>query len=478
VYAVLGAFASEWREMQVGSSDALSAFRRDEIQLFIAAASIAVGLATVGFSFIRRRFDRLLSFFAWFAVLYGIRLWMQSSIHGLMVRPSAILERAEFALNFFVSIPAFLFFEASGFIKRAGRVTVYCVCLLEVALIAAVFTGVPLAMLDRANSAIVIVGSVTIGLLAIRYPREKEAALVFKIGLLIFIGFVLWTNGAELFGYRSTVELYGFAAFLCCLGYVAARRALDRDLQLNSIQQELEIARRIQPSILPKTLPAQDSFTITARYVPMTSVAGDFYELIANGSGGLGLLIADVSGHGIPAALIASMVKVAVQSQQHHWEKPERLLAGVNDVLCGNTQNQFVTAAYVHLDKNRGELRYGAAGHPPMLLLRSGQVIQIIENGLVLALMPGAAFTSIMQSLVAGDRLLLYTDGIVEAMSSREEEFGYDRLRDLLVSSESISAEEAADLILNTVRGWSPIQNDDLTIIVCDYMRNAQEAQA
>lgn len=459
--------------MQVGSSDALNAFRRDEIQLFIAAASIAVGLATVGFSFIRRRFDRLLSFFAWFAVLYGIRLWMQSSVHGLMVRPSPFLERADFALSFFVSIPAFLFFEASGFIKRAGRVTVYCVCLLEMALIAAVFTGLPLEMLDRANSAIVIVGSVTIGLLVIRHPREKEAALVFRIGLLIFIGFVLWTNGAELFGHRSAVELYGFAAFLCCLGYVAARTALDRDLQLNSIQQELEIARRIQFSILPKELPAQESFAIAARYVPMTSVAGDFYEFIASENSGLGLLIADVSGHGVPAALIASMVKVAVQSQQQCWETPERLLAGVNDVLCGNTQNQFVTAAYVHLNKTRGEFRYGAAGHPPMLLLRRGQVIQIIENGLVLALMPGAAFTSITQSLLTGDRLLLYTDGITEATNSQGEEFGYNRLSELLLSSASKTAEEAADEILNSVKCWSPRQNDDLTIIICDYRGNA-----
>lgn len=123
-------------------------FRNDEVQLFIAAASIAVGLVAIGFSFIRRRFDRLLSFFAWFAVLYGIRLWMESSVHRLMTQPSPLLNKAQLALNFFVSIPAFLYFDASGLVGRAGRIAVYVVCLLEMCLIGALFLGFPLPCMD------------------------------------------------------------------------------------------------------------------------------------------------------------------------------------------------------------------------------------------------------------------------------------------------------------------------------------------
>jgi sigma-B regulation protein RsbU (phosphoserine phosphatase) len=144
-------------------------------------------------------------------------------------------------------------------------------------------------------------------------------------------------------------------------------------------------------------------------------------------------------------------------------------LAGVNEALCGNAQNQFVTAGYVFLDPQRGQFSYAGAGHPPMLVLRSGQVFQIEENGLILAFLPTAAYRSTTQPLLRGDRILLYTDGILEATNAGGEEFGYDRLTRLLEESGSKTVEQAADLILSTVAGWSSSQSDDLTLIVCDY---------
>jgi sigma-B regulation protein RsbU (phosphoserine phosphatase) len=139
----------------------------------------------------------------------------------------------------------------------------------------------------------------------------------------------------------------------------------------------------------------------------MTSVAGDFYEFLEDEKGAVGLLVADVSGHGVPAALIASMVKVAFQTQRHRQNDPAGVLAGVNAALCGNAQNQFVTAAYVYLNPNCEEFCYAAAGHPPMLLKRGRQIFRIEENGLVLALLPSAAYTSTAQPLQRGDRILL-----------------------------------------------------------------------
>ena len=461
--------------MQPTAADVLRAFRADEMRLFIAASSVAIGLVTIGFLFIRKRFDRLLSFFAWFAVIYGIRLWMQSEIHGLMTQASPPLNKFQLALNFFVAVPAFLFFEASGLIDRAGRVTVYAVCLVEMFLIGAIFLGLPLPMLDKVNCLVVIGGSISVVILSFRRPMADKDALIFRIGLIIFVSFVLWTNLAGLVGRQTAVELYGFTAFLCCLGYIAARRTLNRDQQLNSINQELEIARRIQRSILPRGSPIFENVVVAARYIPMTSVAGDFYEFIDSGSAGLGLLIADVSGHGVPAALIASMVKVAIQSQRHCAENPGCVLAGVNEALCRNTQNQFVTAAYIYLGMDRSIFTYAAAGHPPMLLLRAGQVSRISENGLVLALLPSQNYTSTTQPLLSGDRFLLYTDGLIEATNAGGEEFGYERLINLLQVSGAKSAEETADLILNTVNDWSFSQNDDLTFIVCDYDRDSDK---
>ena len=106
----------------------------------------------------------------------------------------------------------------------------------------------------------------------------------------------------------------------------------------------------------------------------MTSVAGDLYDFLIIGEQQLGLFIADVSGHGVPAALIASMVKMAATSQRVNAAHPAQLLTGMNAALCGNTQGQYVTAAYVHLNAETREMRYAAAGHPAMLLLRDGRV--------------------------------------------------------------------------------------------------------
>lgn len=131
----------------------------------------------------------------------------------------------------------------------------------------------------------------------------------------------------------AKVEAFGFAAFLSTLGYVDARRTLRRDQQLNEIQNELEVAGRIQLSILPAEFPNSTDFRVAARYVPMTSVAGDFYDYIVADDHQAGLLIADVSGHGVPAALIASMVKLAAASQRALAADPSRFLSGMKRKL-------------------------------------------------------------------------------------------------------------------------------------------------
>jgi phosphoserine phosphatase RsbU/P len=202
----------------------------------------------------------------------------------------------------------------------------------------------------------------------------------------------------------------------------------------------------------------------------MTSVAGDFYDFLLANDKQAGLLIADVSGHGVPAALIASMIKLAAAAQTGNVTSPAKLLSGINATLMGNTQEQFATAAYLYLDAEKGELQYSAAAHPAMFLIRDGEVTKIVENGLMLAAFEFAEYATLSRPLISGDRLVMYTDGILEAANSREEEFGAERFGALLQATNNLTPAETADRIVATVQQWAVSQSDDLTVIVCDYV--------
>ena len=228
-------------------------------------------------------------------------------------------------------------------------------------------------------------------------------------------------------------EFIGFGVFLCSLGYLVAQRSLRTEEALLTIRNELEIARRIQTSILPEAMPTLRGLTVAAQYVPMSQVAGDFYDFLQVDDRRVGVLIADVSGHGVPAALVASMVKVAIAAQGEHADDPARVIAGLNSILSGKLQGQFVTAAYLFLDLEAGIGRYSATGHPPLMhfVAADRSIHDVVENGLILGVMPLAKYETKVLTFGSGDRFLLYTDGVLEA-DHRGEEFGEVRVKQIL----------------------------------------------
>lgn len=242
--------------------------------------------------------------------------------------------------------------------------------------------------------------------------------------------------------------------------------------RLLAIQKELETARLIQQSILPETTPQIDGLDIAARYVPMASVAGDFYDFVVVDKKHVGILIADVSGHGMPAALIASMLKIALAAQSAHANDPARVLQGLNQALCGKFQHHYVTAAYVFVDMDQRTLTYAGAGHPPLLMwgAASPSVRDVTENGLFLGKFPFATYSSLEVPLVPGDRGLLYTDGISEANNPQGAEFGTERLRQFLDAERNGSASQLADRLLEELGRWSARGqgadlDDDITMV-------------
>jgi phosphoserine phosphatase RsbU/P len=454
----------------------LQAFHHDAFNLFVGAAIVAVGLVAAAFSAIRRKLDPVLIYFALFAVLYGLRMWMQSNLMELTMQGSWFYARLTAALGFTVAIPAFLFFKAAGILRRQATILSYGLgIVLGFLALATLALGAHAIFFQIAN-VLVIAGVIIVIVRSVRQSADSQDMVVIRRGGLIFVAFILWENVRSFLGLNfRNIEVIGFMVFLAALGYVAARQTLQRDLQLSEIQKELEVAKRIQLSILPAGFPNSANFRVAARYIPMNSVAGDFYDFVVADDTQAGLLIADVSGHGVPAALIASMVKVAATSQRANAADPARLLAEMNAVLRGNTQEQFVTAAYVHLDSVSKTFRYSAAGHPPMLLLRDGGVIEIAQNGLILAAFDYATYTNATQPLQPGDRLLLYTDGLIEAANAKGDPFGQDALSALLQRTAELPPSAASDQIVSSIQQWSASQDDDLTVLICDYAANRLE---
>jgi len=187
-------------------------------------------------------------------------------------------------------------------------------------------------------------------------------------------------------------------------------------------------------------------------------------------------LIADVSGHGLPAALIASMLKIALSAQSPQACEPARVLAGLNRSFCGLFRSHYVTAAYLFVDLAKNIVSYAGAGHPPLLWWskQTGTARELEENGIVLGLYDDAQFSSIQIPVQTGDRLLLYTDGVLEFKNLGDEEFGRDRLRQFVEANHSLNSNYLLDTLISRLWVWSgqgpsSAQTDDITVLVMDF---------
>jgi sigma-B regulation protein RsbU (phosphoserine phosphatase) len=244
---------------------------------------------------------------------------------------------------------------------------------------------------------------------------------------------------------------------------------LTNEHRLLEIEAELEVARQIQASILPAKVPDVRDLRISATYLPMASVAGDFYEFVSVDHERAGFLVADVCGHGVPAALIASMLKVAVQSVAACAEDPGKFLGALNRVLTDPLRGQLVSASYLWVDMTARKALYSAAGHPPLLRCNKG-IERIESNGLLFGISPDAEYPVRQLSLCPGDRLFLYTDGVTEPENSVGEAFGDCQLERVLAHNSAETASNISRRIMTEIQAWqhTPEPQDDITLIVID----------
>ncbi|QQS47081.1 MAG: PP2C family protein-serine/threonine phosphatase [Acidobacteriota bacterium] len=299
---------------------------------------------------------------------------------------------------------------------------------------------------------------------------------VLAFGTLAFTIEALYSNLARSLSLPTPriLDHLGFGILLFSFGYVALQMVFASERRLLSIENELEIAREIQTSILPQRVPDLEDLRISAAYLPMTAVAGDFYEFIHVDSKRLGILVADVSGHGVPAALIASMIKVAMQSVIDSAHDPRSVLRGLNRVLSGQLRGQFVSVAYLWLDTGKREALYSAAGHPPLLRWRQGSLERIESNGMIIGVLPDwDDYPVYSMSIDPGDRLLLSTDGVTEPENPKGEAFGDARLEQVVGHHTHRPPSELSGELLSELRRWqgaSISQQDDITLVIVDVV--------
>ncbi len=212
------------------------------------------------------------------------------------------------------------------------------------------------------------------------------------------------------------------------------------------IELELEMAKHVQQGMLPKSLPDLAGYELAAEYVPTGKVSGDFYHVELVDSDHLFLLVTDVSGHGVPAALVTAMAKMAFDRHVRGDCSVAEVLAGVNLDLCAaiNTEH-YLTAFSAILELSTGLLRYCRVCHPyPMIYHTKYRSLELLENrgGLFLGMFPDATYTESTVQLDPGDMLFVYTDGITETMNAREELFGRKRLESMVVRYAHLSPKE------------------------------------
>lgn len=460
-------------------------FRGELASIMCGSVFLFVGLAACSFAAVRRRSQvRLFVWIGLWSGMYGGRLllespsfvaalpqWFQPHVRGVWI---AII---------YLLLPV----ATSAWLELAlGRVRIFLQLVISLSLLlglGGIFAYLKTGSIDTLlpyNHAVSIVAlAVLIVIVLVPSLSRKYLALpnraVVVVGTLVFALEGLYFNIAAGF-HQPTDPLtgaLGLGVLLFSFGYVAVQIALCSERRLLSIENELAIAREIQASILPSSDPQITNLRVAAANRPMTAVAGDFYEFIFADSFRTGVLLADVTGHGVPAALIASMIKVAMQSVLDCAQHPEQVLRNLNRILSPQLRWQLVSAAYLWLDTENHVARYSAAGHPPLLHCRNGQLQRVENNGMLLGVLREAEYPVVEMLIQPQDRFVLYTDGVVEPENARGVSFGDVKLDQVVHAYQSRQPSEFIEELLSEIREWQPktaTQHDDITLIVIDVV--------
>ncbi len=252
---------------------------------------------------------------------------------------------------------------------------------------------------------------------------------------------------------------------------VTLKRSIIENQKHKMLEHELSLARKFQMKLLPVHKLSNKNISIETLYLPMTYLAGDFYDYFED-TNGIGILIADVTGHGVPAAMVTSMLKAVFHTLRSDLSNPSKMMEGINQILIGN-DNQLLTSVYLYIDTINKKLFSANAGHPPMLLQKKdGSIKEIKSKGKLIGFSIKETWETIEVNLDKGDRIILYTDGIVEVKNFNGEQLGEDKFIDYIVTYKYLNAKDLIEATRRMVLDYcfQVNQEDDLTLIVIDIL--------
>jgi len=443
-------------------------------EAIIASLILAMSVIAVGFAALRKPPENRTPFwFGMFGCLYGVRLAAQSELVQPFF-PEVYWRSLDAFINYAIIVPAGLFADSvlgPGWRSTLRRAWQASAVFAALAILNDVTRREPGAALWLARPVVLTVGFIAFAHVLVYWSRGSWARefRVAAAGGLIFLGVAAYATLSE--GHH-VLEAFAVLVLMGSVGYFVAQRMATSERRLIAVSRELDLAREIQQSILPRTLPETAGLRVAACYLPMSEIGGDFYDFDTRRPKRLGILVADVTGHGVPAALIAAMVKIAFAAETERLDDPGLVLTNMNRTLCGKFAGAYVTACCGVVDGLNRTLRYSGAGHPAPLLRRSdGRVEHLEERGLLLAFDTASQYATAEVALNAGDRVVFFSDGLVEACNARDEFFGSGGLEELLAGATVGTPGQFVDQLLAELRRWIAPETqfqDDVTIVVLD----------
>jgi sigma-B regulation protein RsbU (phosphoserine phosphatase) len=311
-------------------------------------------------------------------------------------------------------------------------------------------------------------------------PDERNLFTVLEPDVIVFLQREREVEGLLALGRRTDADRYSAQdlELLMTLGNQAgtalsSARFHEEALERRRLEEELAVARRIQASLLPSETPRRPGLEIAAFTRPSQHVGGDFYDFLDFGPQGLGLAVADVSGKGVPAALILSSLQATLRAEASRHDSLEPVVGKINRRLCGDVQpGSFASLLYGLLNADERTFRYVNAGHPAGLIVRRDGAIERLEaGGILLGVEPSADYETGLARFETGDLMLLYSDGVTDVLNEADEEFGLPRLETLLGGLRNLPAKSVLDTVVSAVEtfvgGSLP---DDLTLLAARFV--------